>query len=85
MLAANTPAYVEEPWTLLGQIERVRDNVLVGWACIVARSNEAIWPRLAIEVRDLKYLFENGIEAMQKVFTYLSLDTSIVHQQVSGK
>ncbi len=53
MLAANTPADVEEPSTLLGQIERVRDNVLAGWACNVARSDEAIQVGVRVGARDI--------------------------------
>ncbi len=48
----------------------------------------ALWEEIrrnSIEIRDTRYSFEKGVEAMQEVFTYLSLDTSIEYQQVNGQ
>ena len=66
-------AAIPEQW--VSSIERLMDD-------------PALWEdirRNSTELRDTRYSFENGVEAMQEVFTYLGLDTSIEHQQVIGQ
>ena len=68
-LIAATP----EQW--VSSIERLMDDPAL-WEEIRRNSNE---------IRDTRYSFEKGVEAMQEVFSYLGLDTGIEHQQVIGQ
>ena len=84
--------------TVLSPIAAEATGLIDGASTLIAKTPEqwvasieklmddpALWENIrrnSTEIRDTRYSFEKGVEAMQEVFTYLNLDTSVEHQQV---
>lgn len=87
--------------TILSPVAAEATGLIDGSSTLIAHSPEqwvehiesllddcALWERLrdnSTTLRDQRYSSGAGIVAMQKVFDYLELDTTIVQQQVAGQ